>query len=135
MHKDYGKLIMNNTNKENNMSILYKATTEGDCEGRTTRTLGIFKANSKLQVIEYLVTNNIKPCYDYKVEEIDVLDISDTKITHVADIIEDSYGRIKVVLNAERQAELEKQQLIKSALGKLTDKEILALKGYDTKYK
>ena len=117
------------------MSILYKATTEGDCEGRTTRTLGIFKANSKLQVIEYLVTNNIKPCYDYKVEEIDVLDISDTKITHVADIIEEDYGRIKVVLNAERQAELERQQLIISALGKLTDEEILALKGYDTKYK
>ena len=36
---------------------------------------------------------------------------------------------------AERQAELEKQQLIKSALGKLTDEEILALKGYDTKYR
>ena len=69
------------------MSILYKATTEGDCEGRTTRTLGVFKANSKQQVIEYLVTNNIKPYYSYKVEEIDVLDISDTKITHVADII------------------------------------------------
>ena len=72
------------------MSILYKATTEGDCEGRTTRTLGIFKANSKLQVIEYLVANNIKPCYDYKVEEIDVLDISDTKIIYVSETIEDS---------------------------------------------
>ena len=118
------------------MSILYKATTEGDCEGRLPRkVLGIFKANSKLQVIEHLVTNNIKAYYDYKVEEIDVLDISDTKVTYVADIIEESYGTIKVVLNAERQAELEKQQLIKSALGKLTDEEILALKGYDTKYK
>lgn len=118
------------------MSVLYKATTESDCEGRQPRkVLGIFKANSKLQVIEYLVTNNIKAYYDYKVEEIDVLDISDTKVTYVADIIEESYGRIKVVLNAERQAELEKQQLIKSALGKLTDEEILALKGYDTKYK
>lgn len=118
------------------MSILYKATTEGDCEGRLPRkVLGIFKANSKLQVIEHLVTNNIKAYYDYKVEEIDVLDISDTKVTYVADIIEESYGRIKVVLNAERQAELERQQLIKSALEKLTDKEILALKGYDTKYK
>ena len=117
------------------MSILYKATTEGDCEGRTTRTLGIFKANSKLQVIEYLVTNNIKPCYNYKVEEIDVLDISDTKVTYVADIIEEDYGRIKFILATERKAELEKQQLIISALGKLTDKEILALKGYDTKYR
>ena len=117
------------------MSILYKATTEGDCEGRTTRTLGIFKANSKLQVIEYLVTNNIKPCYNYKVEEIDVLDISDTKVTYVADIIEEDHGRIKFILATERKAELEKQQLIISALGKLTDKEILALKGYDTKYR
>ena len=117
------------------MSILYKATTEGDCEGRSIKTLGIFKANSKLQVIEYLVVNNIKPYYDYMVEEIDVLDISDTKVTYVADIIEESYGTIKVVLNAERQAELEKQQLIKSALGKLTDKEISALKGYGTEYR
>ena len=118
------------------MSILYKATTEGDCEGRRPRkVLGIFKANSKLQVIEYLVANNIKPYYDYMVEEIDVLDISDTKVTYVADIIEDSYGRIEVVLDSERQAEIEKQQLIKSALGKLTDKEISALKGYDTKYR
>ena len=117
------------------MSILYKATTEGDCEGRSIRTIGIFKANRKLQVIEYLVVNNIKPYYDYKVEEIDVLDISDTKVTYVADIIEGDYGRINVVLNSERQAELEKQQLIKSALGKLTDKEILALKDYDIEYK
>ena len=117
------------------MSILYKATTEGDCEGRSIRTLGVFKANSKLQVIEHLVTNNIKACYNYKVEEIDVLDISDTKVTYVADIIEDSYGRIEVVLDTERKAELEKQQLIKSALGKLTDEEISALKGYDTKYR
>ena len=118
------------------MSILYKATTQGDCEGRRPRkVIGIFKANSKLQVIEYLVTNNIKPCYNYKVEEIDVLDISDTKVTYVADTIEESYGTIKVVLNAERQADLEKQQLIKSALGKLTDKEISALKGYGTEYR
>ena len=117
------------------MSILYKATTEADCEGRSIRTLGVFKANSKLQVIEHLVTNNIKACYNYKVEEIDVLDISDTKVTYVADIIEDSYGRIEVVLDTERKAELEKQQLIKSALGKLTDKEILALKSYDNKYR
>ena len=116
------------------MSILYKATTEGDWEGRSIKTLGLFKANSKLQVIEYLVVNNIKAYYGYMVEEIEVLDISDTKITYVADIIEEDYGTIKVVLNAERQAELEKQQLIKSALSKLTDKEILALKGYDTKY-
>ena len=117
------------------MSILYKATTEGDCEGRTTRTLGIFKANSKLQVIEYLVANNIKPCYDYKVEEIDVLDISDTKIIYVSETIEDSYGRIKFILDTEWKAELERQQLIISALGKLTDKEILALKGYDIEYR
>ncbi len=118
------------------MSILYKATTESDCEGRRPRkVLGIFKANSKLQVIEYLVTNNIKPYYSYKVEELDVLDISDIKVTHVADTIEDSYGRIEVVLDSERKAELEKQQLIISALSKLTDKEILALKGYDTKYR
>ena len=117
------------------MSILYKATTEGDCEGRSLRTLGLFKANSKLQVIEYLVTNNIKAYYGYKVEELDVLDISDTKVTYVADTIEESYGIIKVVLNLEHQAELEKQQLIKTALGKLTDKEILALKGYDPEYR
>lgn len=117
------------------MSIFYKATTEGDCEGRSTKTLGIFKANSKLQVIEHLVTNNIKPCYSYKVEELDILDISDTKVTYVADIIEEKYGTIKVVLNSERQAELERQLLIKTALGKLTDKEISALQGYDIKYR
>lgn len=112
------------------MSVIYKATTEGDCEGRSTKTLGIFKANSKLQVIEYLVTNNIKPYYGYKVEELDVLDISDIKVTYVADITEGRYGTIKVVLDSERQAELERQQLIISALGKLTDEEISALQGY-----
>ena len=129
------KSIINQLNKEINMSILYKATTEGDCEGRSTKTLGLFKANSKLQVIEYLVTNGIKPTYDYKIEEVDVLDISDLKVNYVADIVEEQFGRIKVVLNAEREAQLEKDLLIKSALGKLTDKEILALKGYDTKYR
>lgn len=117
------------------MSILYKATTEGDCEGRSTKTLGLFKANSKLQVIEYLVTNGIKPSYDYKIEEIKVEDISELKVNYVADIIEEQFGRIKVVLNSERQAKLEQDLLIKTALSKLTDKEILALKGYDTKYR
>ena len=117
------------------MSILYKATTEGDCEGRSTKTLGLFKANSKLQVIEYLVTNDIQPYYDYKIEEIEVIDIAELKVNYVADIIEEKYGTVKVVLNAGKQAELEKQLLIKSALGKLTDKEILALKGYDTNYR
>ena len=117
------------------MSIIYKATTEGDCEGRSTKTLGIFKANSKLQVIEYLVANNIKPYYDYMVEEIDVLDISDTKIIYVSETIEDSYGVIKFILDTERKAELDKQQLIISALGKLTDEEISALKDYDIGYK
>ena len=122
-------------NKEKDMSILYKATTEGDCEGRSTKTLGLFKANSKLQVIEYLVTNGIKPYYDYKIEEIKVEDISELKVNYVADIIEEQFGRIKVVLNSELQAKLEQELLIKTALSKLTDKEILALKGYDTKYR
>lgn len=117
------------------MSILYKATTEGDCEGRSTRTLGIFQANSKLQVIEYLVANNIKPYYKYQVDEVEVKDIQDIEIKYVADIIEEQYGGIQVVLNAELAAELKRKQLISSSMGKLTKEEALAMSGYNTNFR
>jgi hypothetical protein len=103
--------------------MLYKATTEGDCEGRTTRLLGFFHANSKLQVVEHLVVNDIKPYYKYKVELVEARDIRNLKVDYVHSVIEDKYCNIQVKLKSEREDELQRRLIYSTAVNKLTEKE------------
>lgn len=95
---------------------IIKLTTEGDCEGRTTKTVGYF-AGTIEQVITYCVANNIKPCYNFQKNVVEVIDCS--SLTVKVQVKEDDYGHIKY----KTDKYLEKQAEINAALSKLTDKE------------
>ena len=97
------------------MNII-KLTTEGDCEGRTIKTVGYF-AGTIEQVITYCVANNIKPYYNFQKNTVEVIDCS-SLITKVQ-VKEDNLGYIKYTTDKD----LEKQAAINAALSKLTDKE------------
>lgn len=97
------------------MNII-KLTTEGDCEGRTTKTVGYFVGTIE-QVITYCVANNIKPCYNFQKNIVEVIDCS--SLTAKIQVKEDDYGYIKY----KTDKDLEKQAAINAALSKLTDKE------------
>ena len=97
------------------MSII-KLITEGDCEGRTTQTVGYFVGTLE-QVMTYCVRNNIRPYYHFKKVLVDVVDCS--AVVPKLKVQEDSYGRI----THSTDEDLEKQAAINSALSKLTVKE------------
>ena len=60
----------------NNEVKAYKLTTEGDCEGRTVKTLGIFIGTPE-QVIQYAENNNIPKYYQYNISPVNIIDVSD----------------------------------------------------------
>lgn len=47
---------------------IYHVTTEGDCEGRSTRDLGYVEANSPEHAVKYLKSIGDHEYYDYYVE-------------------------------------------------------------------
>lgn len=47
---------------------IYHVTTEGDCEGRSTRDLGYVEANSPEHAVKYLKSIGVHEYYDYHVE-------------------------------------------------------------------
>lgn len=51
---------------------IYKVTTEGDCEGRTTRHLGYAKGN----IDDIRVYYQDKKTYELRIEEVDVINIT-----------------------------------------------------------
>lgn len=71
---------------------LIKLTTEGDEEGRTTSTVGLFLGTLD-QVITYCIENNIKPYYNFKASDVTVVDVSNIEPKVVTSI--GSYGRIE----------------------------------------
>ncbi len=73
------------------MNNIYSLTTEGDCEGRTTRQVGIFKGTPE-QILTYCKQNNIKPYYNFSLMKINMVDASNVEPT--VTIRFDSYGRI-----------------------------------------
>jgi len=66
---------------------------EGDCEGRTSRQLGIFMG-SKKQIMQYCLDTGLRPYYSFKLSKSNVIDVSNIHAT--VNIFEDSYGRITV---------------------------------------
>ena len=62
------------------MGELIKLSTEGDCEGRSTKDLGLFNGTIE-QVVSYCVRNNIKPYYNFRYRAPLVIDVSDEIVT------------------------------------------------------
>ncbi len=51
---------------------LYHVTTEGDCEGRSTRDLGYVEAESPEHAIKYLHSIGKYASYEYSIDEVEV---------------------------------------------------------------
>lgn len=105
------------------MSKIIKLTTEGDCEGRSTETVGYFQGSIE-QIITYCVLNNIKPFYYFCQDIVDVIDCRNIEPKVV--VAEDKYRRISY----KTTEDLQKQAEINKVLSKLSDKEkeLLGLK-------
>lgn len=100
---------------------VFKITTEGDCEGRSTRTVGFFLAFNLDQVVSYLHKKGIKPYYSFNASVVDIADVSSESCTVKCRL--GTYGQVIV----EKSEEEKKAALLKSALSKLTADEKIAL--------
>ena len=100
-----------------------RLTTEGDVEGRSTRTVGYF-IGTPAQIVTHCIENNIKPYYKFKIENIEVnnLEMSPT----VVEVKIGIYGEL--IYTTPKQLEDKRRKV--EALSKLTeeDKKILGLK-------
>jgi len=90
-----------------NMKVT-QITTEGDCEGLSTKVVGLFTGSIE-QIITYLVANNIKPYYHFKQSFIEVVDCS--KVQAKVSVSEGSYGRLEYETSEDLQKEADKAKL------------------------
>lgn len=106
---------------------IYKVTTEGDCEGRSVRTIGIF-VGTKEQIATYLVENNIQPYYYFSFYLIDIKDVSNIKSK--VKVEDDGYNRVKIIYTDDlTEKEIINNNKRYKALNKLSkeEREILGL--------
>ena len=101
---------------------IYKVTTEGDCEGRTTKLLGYVKANSPAHAIKFLESIGKHAHYQYWIDVENSLVIEATPesgLNHlIAEIESPCYegGSFKGVVKSNLQVLQEKKQKVKDAL-------------------
>lgn len=102
--------------------LITRIKTEGDCEGRSIRTIGLF-TGSLDQIMTYLVGKGVKPEYHFYAETVDVVECN--HISAELHVTEGSYGRLVYETPTALQFEIERQ----SALAKLnpTERKLLWL--------
>ena len=110
-----------------NQVKIFKVETAGDCEWRTSSTVGYFMANNAKEVAEYLVVNNIKPYYYFVIKEVKCHDVVGIEQTYVKSVLVDKYGKLKINTYIDGLENLKKLQDAKSGLEKLTQDERKAL--------
>ena len=99
-------------------------TTEGDVEGRSTKSLGYFNGTPK-QAIAWLAANGITPYYRYHIREVEIDDVDDLNVgTYKVEV--DSAGYV-TQFTGKLPETLKKQAKIRKLLKGLSndDKELL----------
>lgn len=106
------------------LDLITKITTEGDCEGRTTREVGLFLGSIE-QIMYHCYINNIKPEYHFKQHSVNVTDCTDLAVPKSFKVTTDHYNRLEIKADPETCLEMSKQ----AALSKLNykDKKVLGL--------
>lgn len=94
--------------------------TQGDCEGKSTSTVGIF-IGSIDQIITYCIKNNIKPYYNFYCNLVKLTDVSD--ISPEVKVTIDNIGYLSYSTPEKLEKEAKKQE----ALNKLTEEERVLL--------
>ncbi|BAV80976.1 hypothetical protein [Vibrio phage RYC] len=102
----------------------YELTTEGDCEGRTTRHLGNFYGTPE-QIVEHALENGLDKTYTYYLKCKDIVDVSKKQPTISVDV--DRLGCISYETNEQ----IRLKAMRNAALSKLSDEErkVLGLGG------
>lgn len=95
---------------------IIKITTEGDCEGKSIKTVGLFKGSVD-QIITYLISNNIKPYYGFYADKIDITDCSE--ISPEVEVTKGSYGKLVYTTPESLKFQVARSE----ALSKLTSAE------------
>lgn len=103
----------------------WKLRTEGDCEGRTMKTIGYFYGNVD-QIATYITENNMSPYYHWELTKVDppVTDVSNV-VPHCTGYISSTFGKFEI----RTSEEVRKMAAKKAALAKLSseEKELLGL--------
>lgn len=106
---------------------MYIVKTNGDCEGKSTRIIGYFMAETLEQIAEFIETNNIDYIYDYTIEIISYTDVSDLEPVYIDRVTKGKFGEIEKVLTTKGHAELSRLKAKNKALSKLTPEERMAI--------
>ena len=106
---------------------IFKVETAGDCEWRTSSTVGYFMANNAKEVAEYLVVNNIKHSYYFVIKEVKCKNVVGIEQRYVKSVLVDKYGKMEINTYVDEIGNLKKLQDAKSGLEKLTQDERKAL--------
>ena len=110
-----------------NQVKIFKVETAGDCEWRTSKTVGYFMANNAKEVAEYLVVNNIEPSYHFVIKEVKCHNVVGIEQRYVKSVLVDKYGNLEINTYVDELENLKKLQYAKSGLEKLTQDERKAL--------
>ena len=110
-----------------NQVKIFKVETAGDCEWIASKTVGYFMANNAKEVAEYLVVNNIKPSYYFKIKEVKCEEVVGIEQRYVKSVLVDKYGKMEINTYVDEIENLKKLQDAKSGLEKLTQDERKAL--------
>ena len=110
-----------------NQVKIFKVETAGDCEWRTSSTVGYFMANNAEEVAEHLIVNNIKPFYYFIIKEVKCEKVVGIEQRYVKSVLVDKYGKMKINTHVDEIGNLKKLQDAKSGLEKLTQDERKAL--------
>ena len=110
-----------------NQVKIFKVETAGDCEWRTSETVGYFIANNAKEVAEYLVVNKITPSYYFVIKEVKCYNVIGIEQRYVKSVLVDKYGKLEINTYVDELGNLKKLQDAKSGLEKLTQDERKAL--------
>ena len=110
-----------------NQVKIFKVETAGDCEWRTSKTVGYFMANNAKEVAEYLVVNNITPSHHFVIKEVKCHNVVGIEQTYVKSVLVDKHGKLEIKTYIDELENLKKLQDAKSGLEKLTQDERKAL--------
>ena len=110
-----------------NQVKIFKVETAGDCEWKTSKTVGYFMAKNAKEVAEYLVVNNITPSYYFVIEDVKCKNVVDIEQRYVKSVLVGKYGKMEINTYTDEFENLKKLKDVKSGLEKLTQDERKAL--------
>lgn len=110
------------------MTEYYRIMTENDEEGRTQRTVGIFRGGTD-QIAAYLTVNNIKPYYHFFVENISIIDVTNQDVKMLESVEVNKYSGLNIKIKPEYEAEVTRMRALATIRSKLTreERELLGL--------